>query len=529
MADADLPSARDDSRESVGAVVPWVYFSRLSLALSAGLFYLYIARVLPQNEVGSVVVVGAIAAVSSALFSLGLGFGLRHFLSYYIGAAESRPVSKLTGGAYLVATLLAAAAVVTTLGLSTFVTGLFFHSPENRPEIGLLALYIGLGTASWILRSVLLGLQRFVAYSTISGSGHLTSYALATFLLLLWGGINSILLGWVLGYALACALFLIAIRTQHPLERRAGAEASHGLPPTRSLYWTVLIYSLPLFVAFLVSTGASYVDRLILASLASLSSVAVYNYAVLISTTSLYVVAPLGTVLLPKISEAFGRGDSAKIRQVTRTASTLVVLVYVPVGLATAALAPFLIDVLVGSSFESAAYPLALLVGISAASIPYVALTGLAAGIRRTTPVVAAAGLALGSNVALCWLLVPGLGMIGAAIGNAALPSATFLALFFWLRPTRLVEFDGRSIGCIWMASAAMAVTIAVPCMLVSYRAPLVGLSVGAGLVILLALLRVTRAIPPDSHRVLLRMTHRRLQFVRPLVNWVAGSGSRSA
>ena len=499
MVQGEPTSEPGGPRDSVGTSVPWVYFSRLSFALSAGVFYLYIARALPENEVGSVVVVGAIATVSSVLFSLGLGFGLRHFLSFHLGAAEPGPVWRLTRGAYVLSALLTAAAVVTTIGLSSFLNGLFFPSPAWRPDPGLLALYIGLGTASWILRSVLIGLQRFIAYSMISGAGYLTSYALATALLVTRGGINSILLGWTVGTALACALFLVAIRTRSMGYEARHADARRSAQATNSLYWSVLTYSLPLFVAFLVTTGSSYVDRLILASLANLSSVAVYNYALLIVTSSLYVVAPFGTLLLPNISEAFGRRDLATIRKITRSAATLAVLAYVPLGLAVAALAPFLLRLLVGAPFVPATTPLVLLVGMYAATIPCVALSGLATGIRRTTAVVASSGLALVANVTLCFLLVPSWGMMGAAIGNSALPSATFLALYLWLRPTRLVRFDGQSIGRIWLASGAMAAVIALPLSFLRYPIALVPVFLALGLATLIASMRFFHAITRET------------------------------
>ena len=509
----------NDPHEPARASIPWIYLSTISFFLAGGVFYLYLARAIPTGEVGTIVVLSAVAAIVSAACSLGLGSGFQHFLSYHLGLSDPTSIRALVRSSLVATLVLSVTAAGVTIALAGALSRLFFHSAAYTGPLELLGLFSGLSTAVTVLQSVLLGLQRFILYSAVAITGNVATYGMAVLLLAIRPGIDSVVEGWAIGAGLACALYLIGIR------RYPGPAAGTSPPTERAagLYRSVLLYSLPLFASALIGTGTTYVDRLVLASIADLSSVGIYNYAILVAAGSLFVVSPFGTLLVPKISELLGAGNLHGIRYVSRTAGSLVVLVYVPFALGLAALAPILLRILAGPGFVSASLPMAVLLMLTAVFIPYAVLSSLAAGIRRTDALVKASASALVINIVLSVVLVPRWGMLGAALGNSAMSWAAFAVLYFELRGSGLVQFDLSALLRIWLASGAMALTVAVPLLVTGYDLAHVVLFVGAAIGVLLVALREFGALNPDVTAFLAKALPRRLRGLRPLLCCIAG------
>ncbi len=499
--------------------VPWVYLSSVIFLLSGAVFYLYLARVLSHTDLGAVVILSAIAALMAVVFSLGLGPGFQHFLSFYLGRSDTAVVRTLVRSGFLFAVVLSAIAGIATLTLSTVFSDLFFHTRAYATAIAILAVFAGLQTGNSALQSVLLGLQRFVAYSAVFILGSISIYGFALGFLWFRPGVDSIVAGWALGAALGFALAVVAIvRTAPPGAVDARARVRSGEP---NLHRSILAYSLPLFVWSVLATGTAYVDRLVLASVASLASVGVYNYALLIATGSLVVVGPFTTILVPKASRSFGERNEGEIRALTRSAITLIVLVYVPIGLGIAALGPFLLRYLAGPGFVSGSLSMVTLLVLSAVFVPYSILSSIAAGTRRTFAFAKAAGLALTANVALSIVLVPRLGMLGAALGNSSMVWVPFLVFYLELRNTGFVEFDLRSLLRVWLAGGVMAVVVGVPLWLLNYELLFVPVFVALGIACRAVLLRRLGAITHDTAATLLRLLPRWLAGLRHIVYWL--------
>ena len=511
----------EGGRESIRRNVRWVYFSTFTFFLAGAIFYLVLARLLPQDKLGSVVVLLAIATLVSSIFSLGLGQSFQHFLSFYLGRKDSLTLRALTRNALVVTLGLSALASLVTYLLSPFLSTVFFHSPDYVPQVEFVALYAGLITAAILVQSILLGLQRFVAYAAITVVMYVTIYGAPLVLLfVLHVGLRDIVLGWSAGAGVGALLYLVAVAVYYPR-----VDPLVVAPPPRrtsALYRTIALYSLPLFIASVISTGATYVDRLVLAGLTDLSNVGVYNYAILVGSGSLIIVAPFQTILVPKISEAFGKDEPGAIRAMVRTASTLIILIYVPFALAVAAVGPVLLGVLVGSTYVPAAGPMAILLVLSAVAVPYSVLTSLATGVRRTSALVYASSAAIGLNASLSFLLVPRIGMAGAAVGNSAMSWGILLVLMVALRSNGLYSFDRSAIGRTWGSAAAMAALIGLPLL---YFGETIWLAVPLlllGAAVLVVLLRVSRAVPGEVREFVERLLPRRLGFLRPLIRWVA-------
>jgi O-antigen/teichoic acid export membrane protein len=508
-------------KETPRGSVSWIYASSVTFFLSGGVFYLYLAHVLPTDELGSVVVLGAIASIVSAGAAAGLQGGFQHFLAFFQSRSELSNLQTLVRFSLVAATLLSITATTVVVAFSNQLSTLFFHTEGSTVTIEFVGVFCGLATAASILRSVLVGLQRFVTYSIVYIASSVATYSIPVVFLRIWPGVESIVFGWVVGSALATVL-CVGVVLRYSRETTVQLVRGHHSTSGKLLYRSVLLYSAPVFISAVITTGASYVDRLVFASLVDLSSVGIYNYAILVTSGSLFAIGPFGTVLVPRISALFGRNERDAIRSVGRTSVTLIVLVYVPFALGLAAIGPFLLRFLVGNGFVSASFPMALLLGTTAVSIPYAILASLASGIRRPGILLHASTLALLANIGFSVILVPRIGMIGGAIGNSSMYWVAFLVLYFELRGTDLVRFDSRSIARTWIASAMMFVAVVVPLTLLGYDPTFVPLFIAVGMAVFLASLRLTRAVPDDAADTLIRFLPRWAGVVRPTICWIA-------
>jgi stage V sporulation protein B len=518
---SELSAVSLEERDPTHASVPWVYLSNVTSLLLGAVFYVYLARALPSDQLGSVVVLAAIAAILSVAFSLGVGSGFQHFLSFYLGRSSLGTVRVLVRAAFVLALVLGGTSSILTVTLSTELSLVFFHTGVYAGTIEILALFTGLSTALAVLQSVLIGLQRFVIYAATTIAGYVTMYGFAILLLSLHPGVESIVVGWILGFGFAAVLSVLAI-----LRYFRGGSSEKALTTAQGtvsgLLRSLFLYSLPLFVSAIFTTGTQYVDRLVLASVADLSSVGVYNYALLIASGSLFIVAPFSTFLIPKISESFGRGDTEGIRRLSSTSATLILLIYVPTGLGVAAIGPALLRVLAGPGFVVASLPLGILVWIAAVFVPYVVLGSVAAGTRRTLAWAKAAGFALLTNVAISFALIPKFGMVGAAFGNSSMIWVPFVVFYLELRRTDLVRFDLVSIGRIWVAAVAMFFAILAPLEVLRFDLLLVPVFVLVGMGVLLLSLKALKAVPRDVADLFLRALPKWLDGLRPIADWLA-------
>lgn len=509
----------DDSIAIPRGGVSWVYASGLSFVVAGALFYLFLARVLPIGELGEVVILQAFAFIVATGATLGLGPAFQHFLSYYRGRGETSMTRTLLGMSYAVTALLGFAAVAIALGLSRDLSFLLFHSSQYTSTVELLSVFAGLLVAEMIFPSVLLGLQRYVAYAGVNLLASITLYGFPLACYVVSPSVRAVVLGWIAG---GIVQTVVAVAIIQRLTRTVRSTRERPSLARIALYRTVFAYSIPVVASLLITTSAYYIDRLILASIANLPTVGVYNYALLFSSAVLAIVTPIASIIVPRISALFGRGESTNIRAVVRNSNTLAILALVPLALGVAVLGPPLLHYLVGIAFVPAAFPMAVLLVIMALSVPFANLYSLAIATRRTSVVMVSSACALLANAALCIALVPHLGMLGAALGNSATYWAPFLVLYLALRSSGLVAFDLRSIALIWSASALGALAIGVPLAVLNYAPLFVPVFLAIGVLIFLVSLRLLRAIPGEAADELHRHLPHWASPLRPLICWAA-------
>ncbi|TWD83275.1 O-antigen/teichoic acid export membrane protein [Kribbella amoyensis] len=231
--------------------------------------------------------------------------------------------------------------------------------------------------------------------------------------------LGGLTLAWALPYAIGT---VVAICWYLAIERRLVAQRGLGRPGSakKALWREYAVYTWPRVISRISQSILQRADIVLVAALRSPAEAAVYTVA-----TRLFVIGQLGTqaiqqVAAPHTSALLASGDQQATKRVFQTVTAWTMSLTWPFFLVCLTLAPFLLHAFGGSAYrtgEDVVVVLAVAALLAAAGGP-VDLILLMAG--RSGLSLVNALVALGVNLSLNLLLIPRIGMVGAAIAWAA-------------------------------------------------------------------------------------------------------------
>ncbi len=500
---------RDIEPLSRGILYQYAYFATLTLAGAA--FYIYVIHVFPSSIVGSVALLIAILSLFPMLFSFGLQYGWQHFTSYEIGSGTMSNIRTLFRRAVRAGLLLSALSVLALFILAKPITFLFFHSYSYLPLVYLLALDIPSSIMISFLNSIMLGLQNFRMAGIIGMTYVMTVYGTSIAVLDATHLVYSIPIGWGVGYFVGALLYYFDLRRRIRTESVSAAVPEEGMKP-------VITYSLPMYVTGILSYGAVYFDRLTVALLKDLSSIGVYNLALLISSGTSILSSPIGSVIFSKFSEFHAKRDSEMIREGVRIATNAASILYVPAALGMAAISVPVITLFAGTGYLAGAFPLSIILVVNALFVFGGPLGNAMQGTRRTFVFILATAVALLSNIVLSFTLIPSLSLVGAAIAYSSTTVFSTLVILVFARNARLVRLDRRFLPRLWFSAVSMALIVYGIELLLHFRLLFLPVYIIAGILSFIALLHLTSALSEEDRKFLSSFVPGRFRRIRKLI-----------
>jgi O-antigen/teichoic acid export membrane protein len=283
--------------------------------------------------------------------------------------------------------------------------------------------------------------------------------------------------------ALAWALpYLAGLVVASAWYLRIAGRLDDGPADTRALAGEFWRYTAPRSVAQICQTALQRADIVLIAALASPRDAAIYTAA-----TRFMVIGQLGTqavqqAMQPAVSRLIALQDREGTARVFAGCTTWTVALTWPVHLSVAVAAPVYLS-LFGSGYAGAGQSATVILGLAmllATGTGPVDVLLLMAGRSGLSLVNSAVALAV--DLALDALLIPWLGITGAAIAWAAALGVRNLLML--AQVSRLFGMTPAGAGLGWAASSALACFGALPLlvrMTFGTTATLVGLVLGAG------------------------------------------------
>lgn len=491
MMDAELKAAR-------GAAS--LYFaSVLSVVLNTG-YLVLLTNLLPQQTVGSVALLNVLVIAIATASALGIpvvGAGLSatppavaRFLSEYTRAGNGRAARTV------ILISLVVCGVISFLLAFLLIRGLPGRASEFAALDGVAFAFGQIGAYS------LIGTENAGKAGGILVVSALLRYLAASVLLVAGFGAPGVFGGFIVGDVfLAVAGVYLAARS---------IPATGSPRVERGLY----SYMFSVLLSGLIGLGVSQSDRLIAFVQTGLGNLAIYNIAAVGASIAAFAPLAVTNALVP-VLPLLGQPGSERRLKVLRDYTRYVCLVAMPAGFGLAAIAPLLL-LLFGPSYTAGANLVAVMgIAIGLTAISSVYASGLLAS-GKTYLFLIGNALGLASLVGVSYFLIPTLGLLGIAVGRAAMLAVTLAAFVVFARMLKELVLDVAGYLKSVLSSAIMFLVTSGVVALVSPHLPLRGEDVvfaivmlPASLVLFILTMRLLRAFGKEDFDFLERLLPR--------------------
>lgn len=395
-----------------------------------------LARVLGIEEYGIYSFFIWVITLTGFAVNLGLGSMANKYVSEALGRrneAEARGVIRLALLGRLIAALVLAGLI---LALASRLTHLF--GKGETVHYMLVACTVLPYTLDMLFASTCMGFQRFqyIAYHAMATTP--LRVALSVLLVALGFGVVALLIVNLVTFlvGIAVGLFLVGrltslkkVLSQKQLGRETRAKA----------------IKFSLAMAGVMAAGYLLWERaevFFLGLYRPAEEVGFYILAFKLPTLAMALVPIVfSAVLMPAVSEQFGRNDMAKVRSIYVVSAKYLTMLAMPLAIGLVVLAEPLVNLMYGADYR----PVILLMRIVCIPIAIYALLGgtsaVIIGINRPSYALKVGVILAALSVGINFLLVPRYGALGAAAGTSAVQVLAFPA-YVW--------YVNRQIGALW-------------------------------------------------------------------------------
>ena len=482
---------------------------------SGMIFYIVISHIFDTTEVGVVAIFVAIIGLFNIVFSFGLSTAAQHFISYNLGKGVLSSVKNTVYKIVVIGVICSSLGFLTLFALSSVLSTIFLHTNHYNSLIKMLGFVLVGNVMFGILNGTMLGIQNFKQAALINIIVWVAYYLSPILFAIYFHSIYFIIIGWIIGIFTGVSFYLVSIIIS--MQKFSGGKNS-----LTSLH--IVKYSLPILFAGVISYGASYSDRFIVSGFMSLSSLGIYNYALLISGAISFISVPLNNILMPKFSELYGSGNKVEISSYVKLTTTLLAAIFIPVAMGLFILAPDVLYILGGDNYISGAFPLQIILFFSAIFIPQSILFQAIGAVRKTNYFIYTSAISLLTNISFSLLLIPPFGLVGASVGFSSVFAATFLILYMLSKREKIVSFDKLSFVKIWISSLLMVIIIFFTTVVTGNKILLVPLYVFIGSITYVFLARSFKIFGKNDTKYLLSIFPENMVFLRKIVSIIVNN-----
>ncbi len=408
-------------RANLGGLARGGMLGLLGAAVSACagvLVVLILTRALPAAEAGTFFVVTSVFLLCQTVAKLGTNTSLVYFISRFRSLDVPERISGCLRSAFgpvLGVSLLIAVAMFLAV---PWLVGALLGAPSEQAQTALrvLAVLVPVAAVADVTVSATRGFDTMVPTVLLDRVGRsvLQLLAVALAVLLGWQAAGILVAAWGLPYLLP------AVLGGRDLTRRVRAALAHRRVAAEPLgaaeFWR---FTGPRALASIAQIALQRLDIVLVAALLGPVPAAVYTAATRVLIIGQLSNQAISSALQPRLGELLAREDITATNAAYRAATAWLVLLNWPLYLLFALFAPVVLSVF-GPAYTPGESVVLILsaVMLLASACGMVNLVLVMAG--RTTWNLANAVLALGVNVGVDLLLIPRLGIAGAAVGWAA-------------------------------------------------------------------------------------------------------------
>ncbi|MBG0827420.1 polysaccharide biosynthesis protein [Planomonospora sp. ID67723] len=384
-------------------------------AATGFLMTVVVARLLGPAEAGVFFIVAALFMILSEVTELGADTGLVRSAARLKALGRMSDLRRVTVAALVPVLAASAVAAAALYACAPWVASLFAdpaHLDQATLFLRIAAPFLAVSAARMVLLSGMRGLGDLTAHTAVSVAMPAARPLLAVAAVGLGLGSGAVVLAWSAPVALTFAAAAVLLWR---MIRRAGAGGGRDPRAVRE-FW---LFSGARGVAATIEILIVWLDVLIVGALVSNHEAGIYATASRFITTGTLVLAATRIAVAPQIAALLARREHGEAERLNTVATGWVMIASWPLYLALACFGPFVLT-LFGPGFAGGATALAILAGsmlvvMAAGNVQTVLLMG-----GKSSWALGNKVAALAVNVALNLVLVPRLGIVGAALAWAA-------------------------------------------------------------------------------------------------------------
>jgi O-antigen/teichoic acid export membrane protein len=413
---AQEAAATQQFRSQVGHISrqSGIFFGGTILSAALGyLFKIYLARTLGAEALGIYALGMTLIGFIGIFNSLGLPQSAVRFVAAYEASGEFEQLHALLwrGAGLLLLANLVVGAVLLTAG--RWIAMRFYHSPALIAYLPFFAFIMLFGVVSGFYRQVLAGYRDLKLRTLITNFvGTPLNMLLAFVLISLGFGLRGYLLAQICTAAVICVLLVAAVRRFTPTAARFFARS--GSYPERKV-WS---FSLAMLGVSFLELVMMQTDKVAIGFFRNAREVGIYSVAAALVAYIPLILTSVNQIFSPTIAHLHARGERALLSRLFQSLTKWVTGLTLPLVLVVVAFSRPLMR-LFGPDF-AVGWPILVigalgqLVNCGVGSVGYMLLmSGNEKRLMRAQFVMAAV------MVSLSALLVPGKGILGAAIAVA--------------------------------------------------------------------------------------------------------------
>lgn len=438
----------------------WGLLGNLAIKLVSFAYVILIARAASQNDVGLFYLALSIVSIVTVFSDVGISNALLRYVPYFEARNEHGKANGLLNWSYVI--LIFTGIVLTALlwWQADFI-GSLYHSTALPDAIRMISAFILLNNLFRLHFTYLWAKMDIPASQFVQNLQNLLKLVLTVLLFWFYGASVIIM---IVAFLLSYFFTVIATYLHWPEVRYKGGNSSG--PATVFSHNELLREVAPVGIVIAVVQSLSVIlistDKLLLGYLAdpvkAIALVAVYSMATNLATVLLIFPSAVGSIFLPLVSRLEGANDRGKMRAVMETAQRWSLFITLPFALVFMSFPAEILRVFYGSAYASGAAALAIFTfGLVLLTLSY--MTSLALGAIRAVGLEFKISLIVCAvNIGLNWVLIPSLGIEGAAAASVAGFAVGLLLLQYYGKTLLDFSFPPE----IWRLLAAGAVVFIV-------------------------------------------------------------------
>jgi O-antigen/teichoic acid export membrane protein len=426
----------------------YIAFQNATTFIFGLVFYVFAARLLTKEEIGLISILTFIMTLFTSVSLLSIPDASVKYISEHIGRGEPDTAASVAATTWHMVLFCSLLMLTVTCTLSALLVEVGWRGfPLPALMVALFAAFLINFRGAYA--AFLQGLQMFGRLACVYIIYGLISCVAGIGLVALGYGLVGVAFSYLLGASVS-----VAVAAWFYYGKLPRAPASYSRKK-------LIKYGYPLFLTSMLFVASTWVDRICyLASTSNLAGLAVLDLAVRGSNVLWVIYSAVGTVVFPAMSELYGRlGKEGVVRAVKMSSRYLAYLIFPPaIGLAV--LARTAMAILFGWQYTvgTLVFSILALAGIMTAFGTLGASALEALGKTRVFIKIGAASILV--NIMLIFILVPFLGVVGAAVSRATMLTVSFIYVLYALKREIAVVVDMSAIKKAVFASIIMVIPL---------------------------------------------------------------------